>query len=118
MEKVAALCRRRGTGITDALRDAGVSRNAFYTLARREAVVPESLLQLAAHLGVPTSALLDDVPAPAERMKHLAREAARIARTHSGVDADNVRHTLLLLEEKPIERLRRALRRGRPVDLR
>ncbi len=37
---------------------------------------------------------------------------------HRDVDPDNVRHTLLLLNDKPIERLRRALQRGRRVNIR
>jgi hypothetical protein len=31
---------------------------------------------------------------------------------HPGADPDNVRHTLILLEKPPIERLRRSLIRG------
>jgi hypothetical protein len=100
------------------LREAGVSGNAFYTLARKDSVVPQSLIRISEQLGVPVSALLDDVLPPEQRMKRLITEANRIARRHRSVDRDNVRHTLLLLQEKPIERLRRALRRGRPVNIR
>lgn len=100
------------------LREAGVSRNAFYTLARKDSVVPLSLLRIAERLGVSLSALLDDVVPPTQRIKDLTAEARRVARRHRRVDRDNVRQTLLLLEEKPISRLRRALRRGRPVNLR
>ena len=32
-----------------------------------------------------------------------------------GADADNVRHTLILLEQPPLERLRRSLIRGRAL---
>jgi hypothetical protein len=45
-------------------------------------------------------------------------EVNRIVKRHPGVDPDNIRHTLLLLDEEPIERLRRALQRGRPVNIR
>jgi len=118
LEKVESLCRKRGTSIGTMLREAGVSRNAFYTLARKDAVVPRSLIRISERLGVSVSALLDDVLTPTQRMKRLADKSDRISERHRGVDRDNIRHTLLLLEEKPIERLRRALRRGRPVNLR
>lgn len=100
------------------LREAGVSRNAFYSLARKEYVVPRSLIHIAEHLGVSVSTFLDDTYTMAQRMRSLARETDRIVSQHGEVDRDNVRHTLLLLNEKPVERLRRALRRGRFVDFR
>jgi hypothetical protein len=118
LEKIEALCRKQATNVGTMLREAGVSPNAFYTLARKDSVVPQSLIRISEQLGVPVSALLDDVLPPEERMKRLIAESNRIAKRHRGVDRDNVRHTLLLLQEKPIERLRRALRRGRPVNIR
>lgn len=118
LEKIETLCRERGTSVAAMLREAGVSRNAFYTLARKDSVVPQSVIRLSEQLGVSVSALLDDVLPPEQRMKRLITESNRIARRHRSVDRDNVRHTLLLLQEKPIERLRRALRRGRPVNIR
>ncbi|MCX5754160.1 MAG: hypothetical protein NTW97_11065 [Candidatus Krumholzibacteria bacterium] len=95
-----------------------MSRNAFYSLARKEYVVPPSLIRIAEHLDVSVSTLLEETDTPVERMKALAAESERISRLYPGVDRDNVRHTLLLLNEKPVERLRRALRRGRFVDIR
>ena len=117
-EKIEVLCRKRGISVAAMLGRAGVSRNTFYTLARKDSVVPQSLMRIAEHLGVPVSALLDDVLAPEQRMKRLIAESNRIAKRHRAVERDNVRHTLLLLQEKPIERLRRALRRGRSIDIR
>jgi hypothetical protein len=118
LAKVESLCRARDAGIAEMLREAGVSRNAFYTLARKRSVVPQSLIRIAEHLGVSVSALLDDVVTPAERIKSLLAEATRISKRHWDVDRDNVRHTLILLDQQPLERLRRALRRGRPVNIR
>ena len=118
LDKIEYLCRQRNEGIGEMLREAGVSRNAFYSLARKEYVVPRSLIHIAEHLGVSVSTFLDDTDTMAQRMRSLARETDRIVRQHGEVDRDNVRHTLLLLNEKPVERLRRALRRGRFVDLR
>ena len=116
--KVESLCQLHGTSIGQLLREAGVSSNAFYTLARKHTVVPRSLIRISEHLGVSVSALLDDVLTPTERMKRLIVETNRISKRHKAVDRDNIRHTLLLLDEKPIERLRRALQRGRPITLR
>ena len=100
------------------LREAGVSRNAFYTLVRKDSVVPQSLIRISERLDVSVSSLLDDTLTPRQRMKRLITESERILKQHRGVARDNIRHTLLPLEEKPIERLRRALRRGRPINLR
>jgi hypothetical protein len=99
------------------LHEAGVSRNTFYTLARKDSVVPQSLVRIAEQLCVPVSALLEDVLTPEQRMRRLIAEANRIAMRHRVTERDNVRHTLLLLQDKPIERLRRALRRGRSTNL-
>lgn len=118
MAKVDSLCRQRNTRIGELLHEAGVSRNAFYTLARKRSVVPQSLIRIAEHLGVSVSALLDDVVTPAERIKSLLAEATRISKRQKDADRDNIRHTLILLDEQPVERLRRALRRGRPVNIR
>ena len=118
MDKVESECRRRDLKIGEMLREAGVSRNAFYSLARKDYVVPPSLIRIAERLDISVSALLEETDTPVERMTSLAAESERISKRHPGVDRDNIRHTLLLLNEKPVERLRRALRRGRFVDLR
>jgi hypothetical protein len=100
------------------LKEAGVSRNAFYSLARKKSVVPKSLVRIATHLGVSVSNLLEESPTPTERMKSLIAETESIVNRHDDVDRDNVRHTLILLEDNPIDRLRRALQRGRFFDFR
>jgi lambda repressor-like predicted transcriptional regulator len=118
LDKIVARCRERGTSVASMLREAGVSRNAFYTLARKESLVPQSLVRVSEYLNVPVSELLDDTPPAVERARELMDEVNRIVKRHPGADPDNIRHTLLLLDEEPIERLRRALRRGRPVNIR
>ena len=52
----------------------------------------------------------DDIFESAMRMR---REMEEIAARYPQADLDNVRHTMELLEELPIERLRNALRRAR-----
>lgn len=118
LNKVDSLCKERNIRIGEMLRDAGVSRNAFYTLARKKNVVPRSLIRVADHLGVAVSDLLIEVVTPRERMKALIAEMDKITKRYRGADRDNIRHTLLLLDERPIERLRRALQRGRSLNFR
>ena len=57
------------------------------------------------------------------RERQVARKAARLMESVRAVlavrpvaDPDNVRHTLLLLELPPLERLRRSLTRGRALE--
>jgi hypothetical protein len=118
MDKVEYECRRRDLNIGEMLREAGVSRNAFYSLARKDYVVPSSLILIAERLHISVSALLEETDTPAERMKSMIAESERISKRYPGIDRDTIRHTLLLLSEKPVERLRRALRRARFVDIR
>lgn len=118
LEKIACECDRRDLTLGALLREAGVSRNAYYSLARKDYVVPASLVRIAERLEVPVAALVDETETPGRRMRSLAVESERILRRCPGSDPDNVRHTLILLDERPVERLRRALRRGRFVDLR
>ncbi len=113
MERIRSLSRARGMTVTSALAKAGVSRNAFYSLARRDSILPRTLRALGAGLGVEPEALLTRDDPRAEAMKALLAEVEAIARRHPGVDRENVRHALLLLKRKPIERLRLALARAR-----
>ena len=56
------------------------------------------------------------------RERQAARWAARLIESvravlavHPEADPDNVRHTLILLEQPPLERLRKSLTRGRAL---
>jgi len=112
-DKVRILARARGLTLSEALRRAKVSRNAFYHLARRPPVVPRSVHALGAALGVPSSELLDETPLSAEdRATALLREARRIHARNPESSFDNIWHTLWLLEVSPAERLHRSLIRG------
>ena len=94
------------------LREAGVSRTAYYSLTRKDSVLPKSIEAMACRLGVPASEFLEDERRVEGEAHALLAQASEIARTHQGADLDNVRHTLLLLKKEPIERLRRALLRA------
>jgi hypothetical protein len=118
LEKVDQLCRENRINVSALLRETGVSRNSFYSLARKDTLVPSSLVRIAEYLGVPIADLLEHSFTPSEKIKAIQVETARITSRYPDLDSDNVRHTLLLLEERPEDRLRRALRRGRSVDIR
>jgi hypothetical protein len=112
-EKVRILTRARGLTLSEALRRAKVSRNAFYHLTRRPSVVPRSVHALGAALGVPSSALLDEAsPSLDDRAAALLKEARKIHARYPQCSFDNIWHTLWLLEVSPAERLKRSLIRG------
>ena len=117
MAEIHNLCRKRHISLGSLLREAGVSPNAFYTLTRTESVVPKTLTAVARQLGVSVSQIVRDSSSPQESLSLLMKEANRIIDSHKNLNPDNIRHTLILLDEKPIERLRRALRRGRHIDI-
>jgi hypothetical protein len=48
----------------------------------------------------------------------LNARVAQVLAAHPDADPDNVRHTLILLEQPPLERLQRSLIRGRAAALR
>ena len=109
---VHEICAKRGVKLTELLRRTGISRTAFYHLARKRSVLPRSLRTIADKLGVAVSELLMEEPLEVQRMHRLLEEVDAIMRSYPNADRDNVRHTLLLLEDPPLKRLRRALRRA------
>jgi len=50
--------------------------------------------------------------------KQLSARVEKILLDHPEADRDNVRHTLVLLEMPPLERLQRSLIRGRNLAIR
>ena len=93
-----------------------MSKNAYYSLARKETVLPNSIIAIAGRLGVKPSSFTDEASLEADKFTSLLEELERVLSRHKQADRENVRHTLLLLQEKPIERLRRALTRGQRFD--
>ena len=49
--------------------------------------------------------------------KRLSMRVEKIIAAHPDADRDNIRHTLILLEQPPLERLRRSLIRGRATAI-
>ena len=116
-DKVKKACRRRGLRLKQALDGAGVSRTAYYSLLRKDSVLPKSLLALGDFLGIGPAQLLEATVGPGLRARLLLGKLERILAEHRGADRENVWHTLLLLEEPPVNRLERGLTRGRALDL-
>jgi transcriptional regulator with XRE-family HTH domain len=116
-ERVRELAASRGQSLSALLREAGVSRNAFYSLARRESVYPKTVSRVADALGVPETELFEAAPEQQKDVDRLVAEARRIAAKVPGIEFENVWHTLLVLRETPLQRLRGSLRRGRAAPL-
>jgi hypothetical protein len=49
--------------------------------------------------------------------RRLSARVEKVLAAHPGADRDNVRHTLILLEQPPLERLQRSLIRGRATSI-
>ena len=116
-DRIRALCNRRETTLTEMLDQANVSRTAYYSLVRKESVLPGSVRAIADQLGVEPSKILIEAGPEERRAQALLRLAKKIIRNNPRASFENVWHTLMLLEEPPIERLKRSLLRGRAVDL-
>lgn len=115
--RLRKLAAERGLSLTALLAKAGVSKTAFYHLAHKDSVLPSSLRQLAETLSIkPGAFLIEEMPAVAKARRILAFTDCIVA-DDPALDRDNVRLTLLLLEEEPIQRLRRSLIRGRKHHL-
>lgn len=111
-EEAKRIAHENDTTLTAALDRAGVSRTAYYSLRRRETILPRTILALAGELGVDPHRLLRKTPTPLTYERRLKR-AREICEDSPGTDFHNVWHTLTLLDLPPAERLRRSLRRGR-----
>lgn len=108
--RIQELAKARGLTVSALLQRAGVSRNAYYSLARRESVLPKSLVALARSLGLPESELLEEIPESVVVARRICRENPEAA-------FENVWHALSLMKLNPIERLNRSLIRGRATTV-
>ncbi len=117
LKQLKQSCSERGLSLSSMLEAAGVSRNAFYSLARRESVLPGSILAIAEYLQIPPSEFLIDEGSPTQQDRALLKRIEEIALRNPQADRETIRHTLILLQEEPVERLRRALQRARNNDI-
>ena len=117
-DKLKALCKEKKQNLKQVLHNAGVSRNAYYSLARKNSVLPKSITAIAHQLDVQPSVFLEEGTRLQQRAQLLLVTLDKIMKRHKKADRDNVRHTLILLQEKPVNRLRRALLRAEKFDFR
>jgi len=114
--KLRELARKRGQTMTALLARAGVSKTAFYHLLRKDSVLPASLRSIAETLSVRPGAFLTEKNLDVTKIRRILALTDRIVTDDPRLDRDNVRLTLLLLEEEPLRRLQRSLIRGRKID--
>jgi transcriptional regulator with XRE-family HTH domain len=112
------LCVGRQLSIKQLLSRAGVSRNAYYSLVRKDSILPRSVSAIAAQLGVSPAAFLEAAKTLEAQASQLLMDVDAICASHNRTDRDTIRHTLILLQEQPVDRLRRALIRGQQFNLR
>jgi transcriptional regulator with XRE-family HTH domain len=117
-ERIRQLASELGLSLSTLLKQAGISRTAYYSLARRPTVLPKTIHALAEALDVPIAEILEE-PARALSVKVLRRlEAARaICSADSAASFENIWHSLCLMDLSPIDRLNRSLIRGRAATL-
>ncbi|MCH7779346.1 MAG: hypothetical protein IH848_00740 [Acidobacteria bacterium] len=111
-EETMRLAAEQGITLTEILSRAGVSRTAYYSLRRRDNILPRTIRALATELGIDPERLLQKTPTPLTYERRMKR-AREICERFPGTDFHNIWHTLTLLDLPPVERLRRGLRRGR-----
>lgn len=115
--KLKELCRKKKLSLRELLIKANVSKTAYYHLVYKETLLPNSIHAMAGVLDVRPSVFLEEVNPEEEKIKKIAVMADKIMADFPELDRENVRHTLLLLHEEPIERLRRGLIRGQKFNL-
>jgi lambda repressor-like predicted transcriptional regulator len=116
--RIHRMARVRGMTLGKLLEHAGVSRTAYYSLARRSSVLPKSVHALARALGVhPAEILAESSATTDETVAARIDEARAICENDPGASFENVWHTLCLLASLPVERLNRSLTRGRTASI-
>ena len=108
-----ALCRERNLSLKTLLAKAGVSRTAYYSLMRKDSILPKSVDRIARCLDVSPAGFLGDEAESLRHARKLQERTEAICRQHPECDRDVIFRTLRNLELPPVERLRRALVRAR-----
>jgi transcriptional regulator with XRE-family HTH domain len=116
-ETLKRLCKTKGLSLRELLNKANVSKTAYYHLVYKDSLLPNSVHALADVLDVRPSAFLEEVHTEGEKIIKIAALTDKIIADHPELDRENVRHTLLLLQEEPVERLRRGLIRGQKINI-
>jgi len=108
---IKELCKRKSCSLSTILKESGVSRTAFYSLLKQDSLIPKSVHNIAEALCVPVEDLIKE--SPLKKTLRLQDKLQLILDKYPELSRENVWHTLILLEEPPINRLDRALIRGR-----
>lgn len=116
-DKVILLCKKNRLSLQQMLDKAKVSRNAYYSLIRKDSILPKSMIHIAEVLEVSPKVLVEKEGISQQKARSIIKKMEKILQKNKYADPDNIRHTLLLLEEKPIVRLRRALLRGQKFNI-
>lgn len=93
-----------------------VSKTAYYSLIRKERLLPQSVYLLARILKVRASTLLEEENPEVKKIQELRKKLGKIIEIYPEANPENIWHTLILLEEKPLERLKRGLLRGKKFN--
>ena len=111
-EKLRKYLKREEVTLERALLSARLSKTTYYHLARKQNLLPKALCALAAALKTTPYTLITQQTVQ-EKMQRLYRRVDAILTRYPKADRQNVLHTLLLLQENPLQRLQRSLQRGR-----
>ncbi|MFW6140210.1 MAG: hypothetical protein ACOC5S_02510 [Acidobacteriota bacterium] len=111
--KLEKLIHSKGLTLKVLLTRARISKTAYYHLLYKDTVLPKSIHALSKVLKVRPSAFLEEMTPEEKKIRQIAKRTDQIMAENPGLDRENVRHTLLLLKEDPVVRLRRGLIRAR-----
>ncbi len=103
--------KKQNLSISKMLREAGISRTAYYSLLKQESLIPNSVHAISATLGISVEDLLSE--SPLKKTYRLQALLEQVMLRNPNISRENAWHTLLLLEEDPLTRLDRAITRGR-----
>jgi len=117
LARIRKIAEKRGLSLNALLAKAGVSKTAFYHMVHKSSVLPASLRSLAETLSVRPGAFLTEENPHVAKIRRILAFTDRIVAGDPKLDRENVRLTLLLLEEEPVLRLRRSLIRGRKSNI-
>jgi len=115
--KLEKIMHSKGMTLKELLERAHTSKTAYYNLLYKETILPKSIHALSEVLNVRPSAFLEEMTREEKKIRYIAKRTDQILAENPGLDRENVRHTLILLQEKPINRLRRGLIRGRQINI-
>lgn len=116
LDNLKKLCKKKGCNLNNLLKRSKVSKTAFYSLIRQNNILPKTIQKIAQVLQVKPSAFLQEENQEERKVRQLEKKLQKILIQHPKADRENVWHTLLLLQEKPVDRLKRSLIRAKKFN--